>query len=70
MNQKPSILIDALGGTSATARLLNVRPQSVHAWRTDGIPPARIQTLQALAMVKPEIAKALKRAGYKTSMVA
>jgi DNA-binding transcriptional regulator YdaS (Cro superfamily) len=68
MSQNPSTLIDALGGTSALARLLNVRPQSVHSWRTDGIPSARIQTLQALAMARADIAKALKRAGYKPLM--
>lgn len=61
---KPDTLIDALGGTTATATLLRVRPQSVHLWRTDGIPSARLQTLQALALTRADIAKALRKAGY------
>lgn len=60
----PSRLIDALGGTSALARELAVRPQSVHSWRSDGVPAARLQTLRALALTKKRIANALREAGY------
>lgn len=31
-------IIDALGGTSAMARIFSIKPPSVHAWRTEGIP--------------------------------
>ena len=33
-----SELIDLLGGTTAVAKLLTVKPPSVHEWRTKGIP--------------------------------
>jgi DNA-binding transcriptional regulator YdaS (Cro superfamily) len=33
-----SELIDLLGGTTAVARLLGVRPPSVHEWRSKGMP--------------------------------
>jgi len=38
----PSEMIDTLGGTAAVARLLNVKPPSVHAWRTGGIPDDKL----------------------------
>ena len=31
-------LINALGGTSAVARICNVRPQAVSQWKKKGIP--------------------------------
>jgi DNA-binding transcriptional regulator YdaS (Cro superfamily) len=37
-----SELIDTLGGTTAVAKLLNVKPPSVHAWRTGGIPDDKL----------------------------
>jgi DNA-binding transcriptional regulator YdaS (Cro superfamily) len=42
-----SELIDALGGTAAVARLVNVRPPSVHEWRSRGIPGDKIMLLGA-----------------------
>lgn len=33
-------LIDALGGTSKVARMLDLGVQRVHNWRSRGIPPA------------------------------
>lgn len=37
-----SDLIDKLGGTTAVARLLNVKPPSVHGWRAAGIPDDKL----------------------------
>lgn len=50
-----SALIDALGGTSETAKLCEVSPQAVSQWRSDGIPPARLLFLKAVrpALFKP-----------------
>jgi hypothetical protein len=42
----PSEIIDALGGTSATARLCEVSPAAVTPWRTKGIPQARLMFLR------------------------
>lgn len=47
-----SSLIDALGGTSAVARLCEVTPPSVSEWRRSGIPKARRLYLKA---VKPDV---------------
>ena len=41
-------IIDALGGTSETARLCEVVPASVSGWRKDGIPSARLMYLKLL----------------------
>lgn len=41
-------IIDALGGTAAVAKLLDVRMPSVSQWRTCGIPKARLQTIKLL----------------------
>lgn len=38
----PSEIIDVLGGTTAVARLLSVKPPSVHAWRACGIPADKL----------------------------
>lgn len=43
-----SDLIDAFGGTSAVARLFEIRPPSVSEWRNEGIPKARRQTMRVL----------------------
>ncbi len=37
-----SEIIDRLGGPTAVARLLNVKPPSVHAWKTGGIPDDKL----------------------------
>lgn len=47
-----SVLIDALGGTVATAALCEVRPQAVSQWRRGGIPKARLMYLRLL---RPEL---------------
>lgn len=45
-------LIDALGGTAATAKLFDVRAASVSEWRQKGIPKARMQTLR---LMRPDL---------------
>lgn len=40
-----SEIIDALGGTTAVAKLLELEPPSVSGWKIHGIPQARKQTL-------------------------
>ncbi|MDK6077917.1 transcriptional regulator [Massilia varians] len=37
-----SEIIDKLGGPTAVAKLLNVKPPSVHAWKTGGIPDDKL----------------------------
>ena len=41
-------IIDALGGTSETARIFNIKPASVTGWREHGIPEARLMYLRAV----------------------
>ena len=48
----PNEIIDALGGTSATARLCNVKDPSVSEWRVSGIPPARLMFLK---LARPDV---------------
>jgi DNA-binding transcriptional regulator YdaS (Cro superfamily) len=47
-----SELIDALGGPSAVAKLLEVTPQAVSQWREKGIPRARKMYLR---LVRPDL---------------
>lgn len=47
-----SYIIDALGGTSKTARLCRVQPASVSEWRKTGIPDARRMFLQ---LARPDV---------------
>ena len=37
-----SEIIEKLGGPTAVAKLLNVKPPSVHAWKTGGIPDDKL----------------------------
>lgn len=39
-------IIDALGGTSKTARIFNIQPESVCGWRWKGVPQPRIDQLE------------------------
>ena len=48
----PNSIIDALGGTTATARLFEIEPPSVSDWRRYGIPKARLMYLK---VAKPEL---------------
>ena len=41
-------LIEELGGTAAVARLFGVSSPSVSQWKREGIPKARLQTIQLL----------------------
>lgn len=38
-------IIDLLGGVTAVARMLDIKPPSVHAWLQDGIPESRLREL-------------------------
>lgn len=48
----PSEIIDAIGGTSATARLCHVSPAAVTPWRKKGIPKARLMFLK---LARPDL---------------
>jgi hypothetical protein len=45
-------IIDALGGTSETARLCEVEPPSVSDWRKNGIPKPRLMFLR---LARPDV---------------
>lgn len=55
-------LIDQLGGTLAVARMFEIAAPSVTAWKTEGLPPARLKHLRDLAAYRPDIAAALAAA--------
>lgn len=40
-------IIDTLGGTTAVARMLGIKPPSVHEWRANGIPRDKLVRLAA-----------------------
>ncbi len=46
MDQLANTVIDRLGGTSAVAKICDIKPPSVHEWRENGIPKARQQFLR------------------------
>lgn len=46
-------IINALGGTSETARLCEIKPPSVAEWRIRGIPKYRVMYLRLL---RPDLA--------------
>lgn len=52
MRMDSNSVIDALGGTSAVARLCHVKPPSVSKWRTSGIQDAR---LMYLGLLRPDV---------------
>ena len=54
MEKEPTAgkIIDALGGTSETARIFGIKPPSVTGWRTDGIPASRLMFLR---LAHPEL---------------
>lgn len=45
-------VIDALGGTSAVARLIESPPSTVHSWRKIGIPASRLAHLRLIAQAQ------------------
>jgi len=38
-------IVELLGGVTAVARMLGIKPPSVHNWLTDGIPEGRLREL-------------------------
>lgn len=58
-----SQIIDALGGTSETARLCEVQPASVSEWRKTGIPKARLMFIR---LARPELFRLPSRRRRKT----
>jgi hypothetical protein len=49
-----SEIIDLLDGTTVVARMLGIKPPSVHKWRTDGIPEGRLRELAAQIEIRSE----------------
>ena len=49
-NSEACAIIDALGGTSAVAKLVEAPVSTVHSWRTIGIPQSRRSHLRLAAM--------------------
>lgn len=45
-------IIDALGGTSAVAAMIEAPTSTVHSWRKIGIPRSRLAHLRLLAEAK------------------
>ena len=48
-SMNPNELIDRLGGTTAVARLVGIKPPCVHMWRTNGIPSGQLLRLAPIA---------------------
>lgn len=57
-NHPDSALIDQLGGTTAVARMCQIRQPSVSEWRRTGIPQAR---RMFLALLHPTVFGGTKR---------
>jgi hypothetical protein len=51
MDTLANAVIDHLGGTSATAKLIEAPTSTVHSWRENGIPPSRMAHLRLAAKV-------------------
>lgn len=45
-------MIELLGGVTVVARMLDIKPPSVHAWIKEGIPDARLVALAAQIELK------------------
>lgn len=45
-------IIQLLGGVTSVARMLSIKPPSVHAWLVDGIPEGRLRELAAQIEIK------------------
>lgn len=50
METNASKLIDAFGGTSATAKIAGLPISTVHSWRKNGIPRSRLSHLRLVAV--------------------
>ena len=60
-----SDIIDALGGTSLTARLCRVKDPSVSEWRRTGIPKARLMFLK---LARPDVFARFEVAGDEAAV--
>ncbi|MGL4640499.1 MAG: carph-isopro domain-containing protein [Shewanella sp.] len=49
MKYNASEIIDAMGGTTAVARLAESPISTVHSWRANGIPASRLAHLKLIA---------------------
>jgi len=47
-------IIQLLGGVTAVARMLGIKPPSVHAWLSDGIPEGRLRELAAQIEIRSD----------------
>lgn len=45
-------IIHLLGGVTSVARMLEIKPPSVHAWLEDGIPEGRLRELAGQIEIK------------------
>lgn len=52
MNTQANLIIDALGGTSAVAKLIHAPVSTVHSWRHIGIPKSRMAHLALVAQAE------------------
>lgn len=49
MSDEANLIIDALGGTTKVSKLTCAPTSTVHSWRKNGIPPARLAHLKLVA---------------------
>ena len=54
MNMTDTEIINLLGGITSVARMLEIKPPSVHAWLEDGIPEGRLRELAGQIEIKSE----------------
>lgn len=47
-------IIEVLGGVTSVARMLGIKPPSVHSWLQEGIPESRLRELAAQIEIKSE----------------
>ena len=47
-------IIELLGGVTSVARMLDIRPPSVHGWLATGIPEGRLRDLAAQIELRSE----------------
>lgn len=52
MQTEADIILDALGGTSAVAKMTEAPVSTVHSWRKIGIPQSRMAHLKLIAEVR------------------
>ena len=54
MKMTDTEIIHLLGGVTSVARMLEIKPPSVHAWLEDGIPEGRLRELAGQIEIKSE----------------